>query len=173
MHCMHPTVLLCGHLTKKRLDFAWREVESYLSAEHVPKEITLVINSDGWGDYFWGFIDKMNALTDVTFSAKVYTAKSAAALVALAANRREIEEHGLIEIHLGSVTLESNEVNSQGKVSGRITEQLRKGRERTFALMEKCGIPKEGPHMDQLLAQNWLTLNAEACSQLGIVERVV
>jgi len=173
MHSIQPTVLLYGHLTHKRLDFAWREVEGYLSAEHVPKEIVLVIQSEGSGNYCWKFIEKMNTLKGITFFAKVYVAKSAAALIALAADRREIEKHGVIEIHLGSVIIESNEVTSQGKVSKWIIDELRAGREHTFALMHKCGIPDTGSHMDALLARNTLTLSAEECLKLGLVTRII
>lgn len=170
---MGATVLLRGPLTKSKLENAWREVVVYQEpAKGGPQSITLVIASEGGGHRAFEFVRKM-AKSGIVFSTKIYQAKSGAALIAMAAKRREMERGGVFEIHMGSATIESNEINAEGKVSDRILSFLEDGREKTLSLMVQCGFQETGPHMDTLFAQNRLTLTAEECLRLGIVERII
>lgn len=170
---MSATVLLCGALTQKTLDRAWREILSYQEPGNGGKQsVTLVIKSEGGGHRAFEFIEKMGS-SGIVFSAKIYHAGSGAALIAMAVNEREIVADGEFEIHLGSVTIEANEIDGTGQVTERLRNFLATGREKTLTLMAQCGFKDNGPHMDTLFATNRLTLNADQCLKLGIVKHII
>lgn len=170
---MSATVLLCGALTQKTLDRAWKEILSYQEPENGGKQsVTLVIKSEGGGYRAFEFVERMRE-SGITFSAKIYHAGSGAALISMAASEREIVAGGELEIHLGSVTIEANEIDGTGQVAERLRNFLVEGREKTLTLMSKCGFKSTGPHMDTLFATNRLTLTDDQCLALGIVKRVI
>ena len=166
-------VLLCGPLTKSNLESAWQEIIAYQEQTNGgPQSVTLVINSEGDGYRALEFVDRMEK-SGITFSAKIYRANSGAALIAMAAKEREMVAGGELEIHLGSVTIEANEIDDTGQVTERLRIFLTAGREKTLALMAKCGFKDQGPHIDTLFATNWLLLTADECLALGIVKRII
>jgi len=174
---MTSVVLLNGYLTRKSLEETWREIANYsASLNGDDREICLVISSDGgYSRATLGFVEKMTRAKEngLRFSAKIYCARSAAALIALTARRREIVKGGILEIHLGTVTIESCDINEEGRIPRRIALEARKAREETLRLLEQCGFPTNNSKMSRLLAANHLLLTAEECLTLGIAERIV
>lgn len=168
---MKPAVLLQGPITAEMLERVWGEIKFY--QEQGESEIILVINSEGGhGTKTLEFIEKMIG-SGLKFSAKVYHAESGAALVALVANRREMTKNGLLLIHLGSVEVESCDIAEDGTIPTGFRTAAENIRERTFDLMARAGIPKQGHHLDILLARNRLKLTADECFKLKIVERII
>lgn len=168
---MKPVVLLQGPITGKMLEGVWDEIIFY--KERNEKDITLVINSEGGhGTKTLEFIGKM-INSGLEFSAKIYHAESGSALVALAANRREMTKNGRFIIHLGSVEVESGDIAEDGTIPTGFRTAAANIREMTFDLMVHAGIPRQGPHLDILLARNRLKLTADECFKLKIVEQII
>ena len=167
---MQPVVLLSGRLTRKRIDGVKREIAAYRKTHDSP--IVLVIASDGGVvGATLEFIEWLEN-TQTRFTAKIYQAESAAALIAMAAEERQMVQKGILSVHLGSITVETSDV-PDGRICGKVLADAKKLRARTFALMKKSGFPEQGKIIDKLLAQNRLTLSAEECQELGIVSEVV
>ena len=167
-------ILLKKYLTQERLVNAVREIEQYedLRGEE-PAEICLVIDSPG--GCAAGAIDfaKIMESGRTRFTAKIYRADSAAALIALAAARREIVADGIFTLNLGSAEIPSNVLLTPEKVPPHIIEEAKRFRKMVFASLTKVGFPDSGPWMEKLLVQNELTLGAIDCLKLGIAERII
>lgn len=167
---MKPLVLLCGPITDELLDRAWSEIEYYTRST---PDIVLVINSQGGnGMKALEFIDKISS-AGINISAKIYQAASAAALIALSAKNREIVANGLFVIHLGSVEVESCDIDENGQVPKNYKDAADKLKSETLMLAKRAGLPMPSHYLDKLLAHNRLTLTAEECLKLGLVERVI
>jgi len=168
---MKPAVLLQGLMTGEMLENAWQEIETYKKLGET--QVALVIKSEGGnGTKALQFIDRMHA-SGLKFSAKIYHAESAAALIALSASRREMVKNGLITIHLGSVEIESCDIGEDGTIPLGYRAAAERIRDRTFEVMARVGIPKQGSHVDMLLATNRLDLPAADCLKFRIVDRVI
>ncbi len=171
---MKPVIMLLGDLTKTSLENVWREVERYNELTKNTDEITLVLASGGGNAIktleFLARIEK----TRFRFSAKIYQAESAAALIALTAKKREIVRGGIFKISLGWVEIETCDIlDPEGQVPRRILLQAKQLRKKTFELLRSCGFPENGTLMQQLITRNHLALTADECLKLGIVERII
>src|SRR3989338_5291353 len=168
------TILLKEYLTRERLANAGREIEQYENHRGSgSEEMCLVIDSMGCNAVAaMEFAERIGS-GRTRFGAKIYRADSAAALIALAAARREIVAQGILTLNLGSAEIPSNMLLTPEKVPAHIIEEAKRFREKVFALLTKAGFPDSGPLMEKLLVQNELTLGATDCLELGIVERVI
>ena len=157
-----------GPITGKMLANVWNEIVFYKNREE--KDITVVINSDGGnGTKTLEFVDKIKRVGDVNISAKIYHAESAAALIAFAFSEREIVKDGQLVIHLGSVEVESCDIDEGGTISKGCQVVAKKFKDE---VLKAAALPP-GPYVDKLLATNRLTLTADECLKLGIVGRII
>ncbi|HEY4495846.1 MAG TPA: ATP-dependent Clp protease proteolytic subunit [Candidatus Paceibacterota bacterium] len=160
-------VLLHGPVTKGSLDEVWGEIEFY--KKFGANDIVLVINSQGGnGTKALDFIDKIKK-SGVNISVKIYHAESAATLIALSFSEREMVKDGKLIIHLGSVEIESCDIAEDGTIPKGYRISAKKFREEMFKL---ANLPA-GSYVDKLLATNRLTLTAEQCFKLGIVQQII
>jgi ATP-dependent protease ClpP protease subunit len=167
---MTPIVLLRGYITESLLEGAWREICFYLQfSEAKAHSLSIVVDSVGGnGTKALEFVRKVKK-TGLIVKTKIYHAESAAALIALSFERREIVWNGKLVIHLGSVEIESCDINNDGKIPRSYVETAREFRK---AVLNATALPP-GALMDTLLATNRLVLTASDCLRLGLVERVV
>lgn len=172
---MNATILLQGYLTTNKLQEAQREMAFYRKIygnDSSKPNLSLVIASEGGvAISALAFSDDMTSLFSTT--AKIYRAESAAALIALSAEKREMVRNGIFTISLGTAEVDSGTLVTPEKVPEQIIEQARLFRKKVFEKLEHSGFPKTGLLMNKLLTQNQLTLTAEECLHLGIVERII
>ena len=174
---MKPAIILIsGELTPEKLDEIRREVEHYKELCFPDEELFFVIDSPGGNSSKTSeFLDYLHSVAkSYKLYAKIYSAGSSAALIALCVQRRDIQKEGHLTIHLPSIPeLSMSRLDSEGRVPKETLATGAEIRKKTFALMEEAGIPEEGAHIDELLASDSVTFDAEACVKLGIVERVI
>ncbi|GEM_PF-2573498 len=174
---MNATILLQGYLTTEKLREAAREMaryrQLYENDSNEPRgELSLVIASEGAvATEALALSDDMKSLFFTT--AKIYRAESAAALIALAAEKREMVRNGIFTISLGMAEVDSGTLITPEKVSDQVIEQAKQFRNKVFERLEHLGFPKTGPLMNKLLTQNQLSLTADECLKLGVVERII
>lgn len=167
----NQAILVSGTLNRRSLEKIKREIGGC----DADSPITLVIDSNG-GDTAPAleFLEGMNLVKQthaVTFEARIYRAYSAAAGIALMADRREIDRDGIFEIHIGSITIESNEISEDNRIAKRLAEPVRKWHK---AVMDRLKLvaPQIPPVlMTRLHATNRLRLKPEECVQYGIASR--
>ena len=168
---MQPAILLRGTITEDSLGHVWREIEYHKGRDE--SDIVLIIDSHGGnGTKAIEFIEKVKDF-GVTISAKIYHAESAAALIALSANKRDIVVDGWLVIHLGSVTVESCDIGYDCVIPRHFKVMTDEIRKMALGLLDEIGALKPSSYVDKLLATNRLTLTAEQCLELGIVDRIV
>ena len=169
---MKPVVLFSGPLTNKSLEYAWAEIKEYQARGET--EVGLIIRSDGGsGSKALDFADKLRELGVQTW-AKIYRAESAAAIIAMAADRREMTKDAVFGVHLGAIAhVETSDLGERGEIPTRLFLEAKRVREGTLALLAKVGLKAPSAVTDILLARNRLTLTAEECLKLGIVERII
>lgn len=168
---MKPAILLRGPVTEDSLARVWREIEYYKRRDE--SDIVLVIDSEGGnGTKAIEFIEKVKNF-GVNIAAKIYHAESAAALIALSVNKRDMVANGLLVIHLGSVQVESCDINYDCVIPPRFKVMTDEIRRTALGFLDEIGALKPSPYVDKLLATNRLTLTADECLKLGIVERIV
>lgn len=170
---MHA-ILLDGYLTAKRLAEVSREIDHYFNEPRGgPLALTLVLNSQGGETSATRELVTRLAESDCSLSAKIYRAESAAAFIALSAETREMIQNGIFRIDLGGQYIDSNMLVTPERVSDQIVAEAKQWRAAVFALLKKRGFPQNGELMTRLLARNELTLTAEECLKLGIVQRII
>ena len=165
-------VLLSGYLKKSVLKKAVLEIQNCDPLA----QIILVIDSGG-GDTapafrFVEWMMKFKKERQLTVVAKVYNAGSAAAGIALAADEREMDRDGIFEIHIGSITIESNEIFEGNRIARRLVEPVRKWQD---MLHERLAVVSPGipAHLTtKLHATNRLRLSPDECLKYGIVQKL-
>lgn len=170
---MYP-ILLDGYLTEKRLKAAWREIDySRTLSGTGPPSLVLVINSAGGEMEAAMETVKRLRVNGDSFAAKIYRAESAAAYLALCANKSEIVREGVFRLDLGGTYIPSNMLVTDEKVAASIVDEAKRWRKAVFTALEKRGFPKTGPLVNRLLTRNELSFTPEQCIRFGLVDRIV
>jgi hypothetical protein len=101
---------------------------------------------------------------------KIYSASSAAALIATSLGHyREMSTKGILAFHKGSFRVSSADVESDGKLPGRLMDDIRRSDALLINQMKKFGIERDKEKMSTLLGGDFLRFNASQCVELGIV----
>ena len=164
-------VLLVGDLTRDCLERARCEIASSFS---LGRAVILVVKSDGGA--IDASVDFINWLVDektkrrLEVSAKIYTASSAAAAIALATDSRRISQYGRFGLHVGSMLIESTDINRDGVIAERYAALLRKSKERLFNLLRATKISKD--KIGTLDAKGRLVLTPVECLKYGICSEI-
>jgi ATP-dependent protease ClpP protease subunit len=165
-------VLLMGTLTRKLLARAREEI-SKCSISNRPVE--LVINSDG-GDLgatleFLSWIANEKVVRQLQISAKIYTASSAAALIALATDRRIISYDNELRLHVGWIKVDYSDIGKKdGVVSNRFRYLLHTSRVTLFKLLSGTKLPSE--KLSTLDSRGRLELKPAECVEYGICSAI-
>jgi ATP-dependent protease ClpP protease subunit len=166
-------ILIEGHLDREKLDHACHEI---MAAHQRNRQIVLVISSDG---------GKMDACVDfVTWlekekkdfskkvSAKIYTASSGAALIALCADTRSISTNGLFGLHIGSLTVESSDISTKGLLAKRLTTLLQSSHDLTLRLLQEKVPHLPMDKLSTLHAKGQLLISPAECVAYGLCSKI-
>lgn len=150
-----------------------------VTEQREPCPIWLLFDSEGGCvKACFGILEDLQALQaqGYQFGARIETAHSAAAILALACDWREISSAGSFCLHpYGSFYLEGLDVSEDLQLSGRYAYTIalaRQAANRLFELMDRAGV-RLTPQMNQrLTVTNKIRLNAQECLAVGAVHRI-
>ena len=172
-------VLIDGYLDRERLNRAKCEINDIIttvSTLEIKRELTLVISSDG-GDMGpcidfvnWLKKDAINNFSNVV--AKIYTASSGAALIALTTTIRTISTYGVFGLHIGSIKVEASDVDANGVLDKRLAKLLKESRKKIFQLLDKAGISLSPEILSRLDAAGQFIFSPEECVETGICSKI-
>ena len=170
----NTVVLLRGELTKKRLDRARLEM---LQQIPTATSLTLVIDSQEGGYTkpaceFVEFLTKLRQQHGVSIKTRIYNAYSAAAGIALVAEERELDSKGALELHIGSLVIESNEVGTDNTISPRLVEYLHRWKNLLYARLDTIKPGLTPQNLARLNAINHLHLTPDEWLQSGVVTKL-
>lgn len=169
---MHASILIDGYQKAGGFTAITREVQRYLKI-HSELHITFVINSSGGETAPARELIELATRYRCGLSAKIYRAESAAAFIALSAEQREIVRDGSFRIDLGGTYIPSNMLLTKERIPPSTIDEARVWRAAVFSLLEKRGFPQQGKLMARLLARNELSLTAEECLEIGLVQTII
>lgn len=138
------------------------------------QSVTLVIKSDGGKmDASLEFVSWLAEMKKrVKVMAKIYQASSGAALIALATHERRISQNGGFNLHIGAITVESNDIDQTGKVAERLRSLLRASSERLFGLLNESAPRFPIRKLTTLHARGQLELTPAECVEYGICAEI-
>jgi len=166
---MDSPIHIKGELTTSVLRKIGMEIEQRLGQS--PEKITLEIDSQGGSAKGSQTIFERFIKNEERIICRILEANSAAALLALLGNRRSISQGGSFGIHLGSISVESNELLEQGKASDRSVKRILAFRAFYLAVLkQRTRLPEEA--YAKLHASNRLVLNPDECLKYGIVQEI-
>jgi ATP-dependent protease ClpP protease subunit len=169
-------VLLNGFLSPVRLKRAQDTIEK-ASREGVGG-LVLVVNSTG-GDVIRtkDLITKLKELESggLTIASRIELAKSAAALLVLSVgSTRVMHGTGSIHFHRGTLILDANEFDHEtGVISEERLAEVQQYDTLLVDILERYGLTKHPKLMSELYGSGWLSLRAETCLRLGLVDRLI
>lgn len=167
MHSLEP-VLIEGELTKSKLSRIRQEIAGCAARG---QSVMLVIKSHG-GKLdatleFLGWL--IETKEQIKVSAKIYVASSAAAMIALAAHERRISSDGEFNLHIGAVTLDTNDIcKKSGAISERFQKLLRASHENLFRLVKESAPRLPVGKLCTLDATGVLEITPAECIEYGI-----
>ncbi len=161
-------ILLTGTLTRRSLERAREEIER---CSICGQPVVLVINSDG-GTLdatleFISWIANEKATHHLAISVKIYTASSAAAMIALAiSDNRSIARDGEFRLHVGSITIDSADIGKNWVIANRFRRLLHTSRVTLFKLLSGTKLPSE--KLSTLDSRGRLDIKPVECVEYGI-----
>ena len=168
---MNRVVLLRGFLDSRKIKRAIEEILSVSQGDM----LTLVIDSDG-GNLspaikFIEFLEKKRG-HGIMVNSRIYNAKSMASIIALSANFVEMDRGATLELHQGSLHLESSDFDLSGQISNDAMAQFVKYRQLLQNILDKYRIQQNPKMMAELSGSNWLKLSAKECKERYIIDEI-
>lgn len=162
-------ILIDGHLDHTKLVRVSQEI---MNANEQGKAIMLVISSDGGKMAacvnFAHWLEKEKKEHGIELFAKIYTASSGATLISLCADTRIMSTSGSFGLHIGSLTVESNDITKNGVLANRLTRLLKSSSDLIDRLLKER-VPNFPIAMSSTLhAKGRLILTPEECLNYGI-----
>ncbi len=160
-------VLVAGWLTEEKLNRITQEVHTAITNH---RDICLCIDSPGgvFNAKTIAIIEQLQAYEHT--SAKIYSATSVAAMLALSTRHREIVSTGTVCIHDGEVRVKAGQVTSEGQIicykEG--VALLHKTVQINQHLLKSCTPGLTNVHYSTYSATGTITLSAQECIATGL-----